>query len=366
MENLFGGIYKGKRVLITGHTGFKGSWLALWLTKLGAEVVGYSKDIPTEPSHFKLLNLNITSIEGDILDKEKIYKTIENYKPDIIFHLAAQALVRKSYLNPVETFETNIIGSINIFETCRKLGAVLSIVNITSDKCYRNDEQEEGYKEEDPLGGDDPYSASKGAAEIVAQSYRKSFFSLAEYGKSHSVLLADVRAGNVIGGGDWADDRLIPDIMRATSQNEQVTIRSPKSIRPWQHVLEPVSGYLQIGQVLLQGKKEHADNWNFGPYNESYLTVGNIAKETKKHWDRINYEVREDDANFHETNVLKLDSDKARDRLGWQSVWGVEMAVEKTVNWYKKYYGEKVVLSEKDLEEYVDDAKKLSLKWTVK
>lgn len=366
MENLFDGIYKGKKVLITGHTGFKGSWLALWLSKLGAEVLGYSKNIPTEPSHFKLLDLKITSIEGDILDKEKIYKTIAEFKPDIIFHLAAQSLVRKSYSDPMLTFETNIIGSINIVETCRKLKFVKAIINVTSDKCYKNKENYEGYKEEDSMGGDDPYSASKGAIEIVTQSYRKSFFALNRFGIDHSTLLANVRAGNVVGGGDWAEDRLIPDLVRGVDRNEKTIIRNPNAIRPWQHVLEPLSGYLQLGQKLLEGKKDFSDNWNFGPEEDGSLSVKKIAESMKKQWDNIQYEIVEDKNNFHEANVLNLNSDKARTTLKWQSVWDTKTAVEKTTNWYKSYYLKKVILTEKDLQEYISDAKKLNIEWTKK
>lgn len=359
MEKLFNGIYKGKKVLVTGHTGFKGSWLTLWLTKLGAEVVGYSKDIPTEPSHYKLLKLNIVSIEGNILDKEKIYKTIEEFKPDIIFHLAAQALVKKSYSNPVETFETNIIGSINIFEACRKLKFVKAIVNITSDKCYKNTEKNEGYTEEDQMGGDDPYSASKGAVEIVAQSFRKSFFDPEKFGTLHSTLLANVRAGNVIGGGDWADDRLIPDLAKGAGENKKTIVRNPKAVRPWQHVLEPVSGYLELGQKLLEEKVEFADNWNFGPEDKSSATVEEIAKLAQKYWGEIVYEIDADNSNFKETKILKLNSQKAHNRLLWQSVWGLKKTMEHTINWYKNYYDNKAVLTEKDLENYIDDAKKI-------
>jgi|SRR3989344_253356 len=364
MKNLFGSTYKGKRVLITGHTGFKGSWLTLWLTKLGAEVIGYSKDVPTNPNHFGLLKLKIISIKGDILDKKKLFRVIKRYKPDIIFHLAAQALVGYSYINPVETFETNIMGSINIFEACRKLGKRISIVNITSDKCYQNNEKKEGYKEDDPLGGDDPYSASKGAVEIVSNSYRKSFFPVNKFDIEHHILLSNARAGNVIGGGDWGEYRLIPDIVKATHQNKKTLIRNPQSIRPWQHVLEPLSGYLQIGQKLLQSKKEYADNWNFGPNNKSSMTVNGVVKQAKIYWNKINYEILENKSSFHETNMLKLDSIKARKKLEWKSVWDSKTTIEKTINWYKKYYDEKIILSEKDLEEYINDAKKLSVNWT--
>ena len=364
MENLFNNIYKGKKVLITGHTGFKGSWLSLWLTKLGADVVGYSIDIPSHPNHFELLKLNVTSITGDILDKKKVFETIEKYNPDIIFHMAAQALVRKSYVTPVETFETNIMGTVNILEACRLLKQPRVIVNVTSDKCYQNKEQTKGYTEEDSMGGNDPYSASKGCAELVAQAYRKSFFNPKEYGVSHSILLADVRAGNVIGGGDWADDRLIPDIMRATSEGKTTTIRNPDAIRPWQHVLEPLSGYLQVGGKLLEGKKEFADNWNFGPSEASCLTVGEVLEETKKYWGDVAYEIKKDTNNFHETNILKLDSSKAEKELGWHSVWDNESTIKKTTEWYKSYYTEKNIVSEKDLEEYIADAKKVFIGWS--
>ena len=359
MENLFDGIYKGKKVLITGHTGFKGSWLALWLTKLGAEVVGYSKDIPTNPSHFEILNLPIISIEGDILDKEKLSTTIEEHRPDIIFHLAAQALVRKSYIDPVGTFEANILGTINILEVCRKLNCIKAVVNVTSDKCYENKETGTPYIESDPMGGNDPYSASKGCAEIVSQSYRKSFFPIEGYGISHNTLLANARAGNVIGGGDWAEDRLIPDMMKCTSQSEEVSIRNPGSIRPWQHVLDPIQGYLKLGENLLKKEKEFADNWNFGPSEDSTVTVENLVQLAKKYWEEVKHTKKNTAENLHEANTLKLESKKARDLLGWKSVWNIEEAVEKTIKWYKAYYTTQTISTEKDLDEYVIGMKKI-------
>ena len=278
MENLFGGIYKGKKVLLTGHTGFKGSWLALWLHKMGADVVGIALPAPTSPNHLELLNLNITSEMIDIRDAKAINKAFQKHQPEIVFHLAAQPLVRYSYENPHETFETNVMGTINIYEAVRNCSSVEVIVNITSDKCYDNKEWIWGYRENDAMGGYDPYSASKGCAELVTASYRNSFFNLDSYGKSHNVLLASCRAGNVIGGGDWADDRLIPDIMRAVDKNETVTIRSPHATRPWQHVLEPLSGYLLVGQKLLEGKKEFADGWNFGPSDEGSISVKEVVE----------------------------------------------------------------------------------------
>ncbi len=366
MDKLFNNIYRGKKVLITGHTGFKGSWLSLWLSKLGAQVIGYSINKPTNPNHFQLLNLNLRSITADILDKKKLAETLRKYKPDIVFHLAAQALVKKSYLDPVETLETNIIGTANVLESCRKIKTVKAIVTITSDKCYQNKEQIWGYRETDPMGGYDPYSASKGCADLVAGSYRESFFNPKNYSKTHKTLIATARAGNVIGGGDWAKDRLIPDIMKATSKKERVIIRSPNATRPWQHVLEPLSGYLQLGWRLLEGQKEFADNWNFGPSEESTLTVQEAIELTKNYWDEINFKVEENPHNVHEANLLKLDSTKAHLKLRWKNVWNSHKTFEKTTNWYKNYYKSGVVLSEKDLDDYIHDAKLISAEWTRK
>ena len=363
MNKLFNGVYRGKKVLVTGHTGFKGSWLSLWLNKLGAEVIGYAIDVPTQPNHFELLNLGITSIMGDVLDKEKIFKTIEAQQPDIVFHLAAQSLVRKSYRKPIETIETNIMGTANILESCRKNKHVKAIVIITSDKCYQNREWARGYKETDALGGDDPYSASNGSAGLIAAAYRQSFFNLNEYGKSHTTLLATARAGNVIGGGDWAADRLIPDIMRAADKNEAVIIRNPHATRPWQHVLEPLSGYLQLGWKLLSGKKEFSDNWNFGPPDGSVLAVLQVIAQAKQQWDKINYEIKENFADFHEAKLLKLDSTKARERLKWKNVWDSKKTSKKTIDWYKNYYQNAKVVSDQDLHNYIQDAKQLSIEW---
>jgi CDP-glucose 4,6-dehydratase len=350
----FNNIYKGKKVLVTGHTGFKGSWMTLWLTKMGAKVVGYSLDIPTKPSHYVLLDLDVVSVKGDILDKKKIEATIKKYKPDIVFHLAAQALVRPSYEEPQKTIETNVMGTVNVLEACRKNG-IKAIVNVTSDKCYQNLEQDKGYKETDPMGGNDPYSASKGAVEIVSQSYRTSF----------GMNIANVRAGNVIGGGDWAKHRLIPDIMRATSNGKMVPIRNPIATRPWQHVLEPISGYLLVGAGLLEGKKEIADNWNFGPSDTANLTVQEVTKHTKKHWDIIMYEI-DKGSHPHEAKLLRLDSSKANSLLKWKSVWDNNKTFEKTVNWYKNFYTSKKVITEEDLESYISDALKAGLIWVKK
>lgn len=365
MDNLFNDMYRGKSVLVTGHTGFKGSWFSLWLSKLGAEVVGYSKDIPTNPSHIELLSLDIASVTGDILDRKKLQEVIGQYEPEIVFHMAAQPIVRESYRNPLETFETNIIGTANVLEACRQNSCVKAIVNVTSDKCYQNNETGQAYKEVDPMGGYDPYSASKGCAELVANSYRNSFFNLDNYGKNHTVLLADARAGNVIGGGDWAKDRLIPDLVVAASKGEKVIIRSPKSVRPWQHVLEPLSGYLHLGWMLLEGKKEFADDWNFGPDEASVLTVQEVIASTKQHWDKIHHEVETESSGPHEAKLLTLDSTKARQQLNWRPVWKSSTTFAKTARWYKSYYGDGTVLSEDDLISYIEDAKKSGVAWAV-
>ena len=363
MQNLFGGLYKDKTVLVTGHTGFKGSWLVYWLDKMGANVIGYSLEAPTSPNHIELLDLNITSIIGDIRDLNKLEQTFATYKPDIVFHLAAQALVRPSYDNPIVTYETNVMGTLKVLEACRKHN-VKAIVNITSDKAYENREWVWGYRENDPMGGYDPYSSSKGAADILATSYRNSYFNTKDYKKTHHTLLATCRAGNVIGGGDWAKDRLMTDIMLSVSNNKKVSIRNPHATRPWQHVLEPLSGYLMIGQKLLEEKKEFAEAWNFGPSDEGSITVQEVVHNVKKHWDSIDYDINQDVNQPHEANLLKLDCSKAHTLLRWKDVWESDMTFEKTVKWYKAFYEEDSKIStQSDLESYIKDAKVKGLKW---
>lgn len=364
MTSLFSGIYKNKTVLVTGHTGFKGSWLVYWLHKMGAKVVGYSLEAPTNPNHIELLNLDIISIIGDIRDLNKLNEVFSEYKPDIVFHLAAQPLVRLSYENPIETYETNVIGTLKVLEACRA-NNVKAIVNITSDKAYENREWIWGYRENDPMGGYDPYSSSKGCADLLATSYRNSYFNIDEYKKTHNTLLATCRAGNVIGGGDWAKDRLITDIMVSVSLGKKVSIRNPKATRPWQHVLEPLSGYLHIGQKLLEEKVEFAEAWNFGPSDEGSITVEEVVKNVKKHWDKIDYEINRDPNQLHEANLLKLDCSKAHILLKWKDVWDSQTTFEKTVKWYKAYYEEdKKVLTQNDLESYVSDATNKGIIWT--
>lgn len=375
MQTLFGGIYKDKTVLVTGHTGFKGSWLAYWLHQMGAKVIGYSLKAPTTPNHFELLqnnsqftilNSQLISVIGDIRDLEKLNQTFEAYKPDIVFHLAAQPLVRLSYENPIETYETNVMGTLKVFEACRKTN-VKAIVNITSDKAYDNKEWIWGYRENDPMGGYDPYSSSKGCADLLANSYRNSYFNVQEYKKTHNTLLASCRAGNVIGGGDWAQDRLITDIMLSVSQGKKVNIRNPHATRPWQHVLEPLSGYLHIGQKLLKEKVAFGEAWNFGPSDEGSITVEEVVKHVKKHWDSIDYEINKDPNQLHEANLLKLDCSKAHILLKWQDVWDSKMTFEKTVKWYKSYYEEdKNILTQNDLESYITDAKAKNIEWAIK
>ncbi len=363
---MFNSIYKDRRILITGHTGFKGSWLALWLTEMGSEVVGYSLEPPTSPSHFEVLNIPMTSIIGDIRDFEKICEIFRQYQPEIVFHMAAQPLVRHSYKEPKETFEINVMGTINVFEACRKTSSVKAVVNITSDKCYENKEWIWGYRENDPMGGYDPYSASKGCSELVTTAYRNSFFYPDQYGKTHQILLASARSGNVIGGGDWAEDRLIPDIMRAVSRKEKVFIRNPIATRPWQHVLEPLSGYLHLGQKLSEGKMSFAQAWNFGPADESAITVENVVNHIKRFWNTIDYEIQNNPDNPHEAELLKLDCSKAHIQLGWKSVWNSLTTFKRTTEWYKKYYEQGTVSSLNDLNRYIRDAQEKQTEWAMK
>lgn len=359
INSLFGSIYKDKVCLITGHTGFKGSWLAFWLHKMGAKVVGYALEPHTSPSHFDLLENNYISVIGDINNTKLLNKTFTKHQPDIVFHLAAQALVRDSYDCPKDTFQTNVMGTINVFEAARQTENVKAIVNITSDKCYDNKEWIWGYRENDAMGGHDPYSASKGCSELITASYQKSFFN------SKDKLLASARSGNVIGGGDWAKDRLIPDIMRATNKEEKVFIRSPYSTRPWQHVLEPLSGYLQLGWNLLIGKAEYASGWNFGPSMKGNINVKDVVEEVTKYWSQTQYKINANMENLHEANLLMLDCSKANKIMKWESVWDKDKTFEKTINWYKSFYTNGKLNTEDDLLDYINFAIQKELKWTI-
>lgn len=363
---MFNNIYLHKRVLITGHCGFKGSWLALWLLEMGAKITGYSLPPPTEPNHFNLLDMDINSIMGDIRDTEKLIQVFKEQQPEIVFHLAAQPIVRLSYKDPIETFSSNVMGTVNVFEAARMSGTVCAIVNVTSDKCYENREWPWGYREIDPAGGFDPYSASKGCAELITGCWRNSFFNLKDYGNTHQTLLASARAGNVIGGGDWAIDRLVPDMVRASVRNEKVKIRNPQATRPWQHVLEPLSGYLLLGQKLLEGRTEFAEGWNFGPSEDGNLTVGEIAGQIQKTWPKIDYETTTIPDQMHEAGMLKLDCSKARSKMQWMPVWDGKTAVEKTVLWYRVFYESNDVKSLENLRKYIADASSKNVSWIEK
>ncbi|MBK5241001.1 CDP-glucose 4,6-dehydratase [Clostridium sp.] len=361
--NQFNNIYKGKKVLVTGHTGFKGSWISIWLKNLGAEVIGYSLDAPTEPSMFEICKLNekITSIIGDIREEKKLNEVFEKYKPEIVFHLAAQPLVRLSYKSPKETYEINVMGTVNVLEAAKNSSSVKGVVVITTDKCYENKEWVYGYRETDPMGGYDPYSSSKGCAELIVSSYRNSFYD------ERGIGLSSVRAGNVIGGGDWAEDRLIPDFVRSVSEEKSIVIRNPIATRPWQHVLEPLSGYLWLGSEMLKDAKKYNSGWNFGPRDTDVLSVEGILKLSIKAWGKGNIEL-EENAQPHEANLLKLDISKAKAHLKWHPVYDVNKAVDRTIQWYKNYYGNKnenmYEYTLKQIVEYVEEAKIQNLMWS--
>jgi len=367
MKKLFQGCYLNRAVLITGHTGFKGSWLSYWLSQLGARVIGYSLDIPSKPSHFELLNLenDITHIQGDIRDLNRLNEICLQYKPDLIFHLAAQALVRPSYEFPIETFSTNLLGTANVLESIRLNDFIQGMINVTSDKCYENFEDDRAYNEDDRMGGYDPYSASKGGAELVANSYRSSFFNPKVYNGTHEVLLASVRAGNVIGGGDWSLNRLIPDIVKKAFKNGITSIRSPHATRPWQHVLEPLSGYLLVGLRILEKDISISDGWNFGPLNSETLSVGKVVELSAAEWGRIKYKIDIPKDTRHEANLLRLDCKKANDKLKWSPVWNANMAIRKTIQWYRAYYDRQELLTEVQLKDYIMEARLQDKVWTL-
>ena len=326
--------WKGKKVFITGHTGFKGSWLSLWLQNMDAIVKGYSLDVNTKPALFVKANVSdgMQSEIGDIRNLEKLSHSMCNFNPDILIHMAAQPLVRLSYKNPIETYSTNVIGTVNVLESARKCSNLKAIISVTSDKCYENTERELGYKENEPMGGYDPYSSSKGCAELVTSAYRRSFFSFDD-----SASLASARAGNVIGGGDWSNDRLIPDILRAFEKSKAVIIRNPLSVRPWQHVLEPLSGYLVLAQELYLKGDEFAEGWNFGPREEGCKSVNWILDKMVVNWGEGASWKLDKKNNPHEAIFLKLDCSKAANKLNWLPKWELEETLEMIVNWHKQY-----------------------------
>jgi len=326
----------GKRVFVTGHTGFKGGWLSLWLQQLGAIVTGYALDAPSEPNLFGVANVvqGMHSIIANIKDGETLKQAMQAAKPEIVLHLAAQSLVRYSYENPVETYATNVVGLVQVFEAIRATSGVRAVVNVTTDKCYDNKEWAWGYRENDTLGGYDPYSNSKACAELVTAAYRNSYFNAQNYA-THGVALASARAGNVIGGGDWARDRLIPDILRAIEQGEPVQIRNPNAIRPWQHVLEPLSGYLRLAEKLYTDGMTYAEAWNFGPYEMDVKPVGWIVERIAQKWGPSAQWTLNKEPQPHEAHYLKLDCAKARSLLDWTSRWNIEQAIDKIVEWHK-------------------------------
>ena len=366
-KSMFKGIYKDKTVLVTGHTGFIGSWLTLWLQSLGAKVVGYSLKPSTKPSLFETLGLEneITHIIGDIQDKQNLSDSIEKYKPEIVIHLAAQPLVRVSYEDPVETFRTNILGTVNILDSIRKSDSVSSCVVMTSDKCYQNLDANRFHKETDHLGGSDPYSASKGAAEIITNSFRNSFFNKGN--------IATVRAGNVIGGGDWAKDRIVPDCIRALIANKKIMVRNPSSIRPWQFVLEPISGILWLGSKLYTKPEKFSEAWNLGPNQISNMTVEKVVQNTIRIWDKDGSEKgswldtsKESKNQPNESISLLLDSTKALTSLEWKTIYSFETTINQTISWYKSYYNNDTSMKElsvHQIEQYSKAADQMNITW---
>lgn len=353
MNNEF---WSGKTVLITGHTGFKGSWLSIWLKKLGANVIGISKDVPTTPSLFELSGIsdNIHSIIEDVKNFEKVNDIVKDHKPEIVIHMAAQSLVRKSYQDPIDTFSTNIMGTVNLLESVRNSENTHVFINVTSDKCYANDETVSSFTEDSPIGGYDPYSSSKGCSELVTAAYRNSFFNLEGFDK-HNLSLSSVRAGNVIGGGDWAQDRLIPDIIRGISNQTPVSIRNPSSIRPWQFVLDPLQGYIILAENMWNDGKQFAGSWNFGPDENDCKPVKWILEKISSEWSEKliwNNDVKD---NPHEANLLRLNCKKSKEKLGWNSRLNLEKSLLWTVDWYKEYFRGSNMreFTERQIEEYM-------------
>ena len=344
--------WKNQKVFITGHTGFKGSWMSIFLTMLGAEVFGYALEPPTEPNLFGIAKVNtiIKDIRGDIRDISTLRRALTEIQPSVVIHMAAQSLVRESYKYPVETFQTNIMGTINCVEVCRELNELSAFLCVTSDKCYENKEILWGYREVDPLGGKDPYSSSKACAEIVANSYRHSFFNAEK-----SPIIASARAGNVIGGGDWAKDRLVPDLVRAIMGGKEVRIRNPKAVRPWQFVLEPLCGYLRLVEKMVEVGEQYAEGWNFGPEDSDAVTVSKFIDIFYDKWGKVNKYEQENDGVAPEACFLKLDCSKSKQRLGWAPRYDLNKALGATIEWYKQYINgaNMMDLCEKQIEQYL-------------
>ena len=344
--------WAGRSVFLTGHTGFKGTWLAQLLQKLETKTQGYSLAPNTDPSHFESLKWgSLSSQIGDIRDHAKLTDAMKKAAPEVVFHLAAQPLVLRSYEDPRETYETNVMGTLNVLEAVRATPSVRAVVVVTSDKCYENKETTRPYREDDAMGGYDPYSSSKGCTEILTASYRRSYFAPEDYGSKHNVLIASVRAGNVIGGGDWSDNRLIPDFARAFRDGKKVTIRSPEAVRPWQHVLDPIAGYMLLAEKLLNGDKKYAKAYNFGPSPDGCWTVRQILEQAKKIWPEFDYVI--EDAGRHEAKLLMLDSSLAHGELGWHPRMNVETALRWTMEWYKDFIREGRVDTGAQIDQYL-------------
>ncbi len=354
---MFRTFIKNKKVLVTGHTGFKGAWLCIWLKELGADIIGYALEPYTERDNFVVSGLKdkITHIIGDVRNFQNLRKVFEKYTPEFVFHLAAQPIVRESYISPKETYDINFGGTVNVLECCRLTESVRLIINVTSDKCYENKEWAWGYRENDPMGGFDPYSSSKGCSELVTAAYRKSFFNLDNFNE-HEKSIVSVRAGNVIGGGDWQKDRIIPDCIRALEGDKPVEIRSPHTTRPWQHVLEPLSGYLLLASRMNAEPQRFCGAWNFGPDYDSIITVGEMVDIIMKKWGSGNWRDKSDKNDLHEAKSLSLDISKAKSLLKWFPVWSIEKAIEKTIDWYRKYkHCDSYQLCLMQIEEYAAD-----------
>ena len=366
-QKIFNDIFKGKTVLVTGHTGFIGSWLTLWLKYLGANIIGYSLNPPTDPSLFDILNLDneITNVTSDIRDKEKLFETVKKYEPEFVFHLAAQSLVRDSYENPLNTFEINVLGTANMLEVLRFSPSVKVALIMTSDKCYDNKISNRPHIEDDPMGGIDPYSASKGAAELITSSYKNSFFDT----NDHKLSVSTIRAGNILGGGDWAKDRIIPDSINAVSENHNIKIRNPDSIRPWQYVLEPISGMLWLARKMYSNQKEFNQSWNFGPeIGQKFLTVKEIADYilTKSN-SSLKIDFTDNSNQPFESKKLMIDSSKAYSNLDWKNIYTIDDTLSEIIAWYKTYQNKQEDMKEfsiSQIDNYVSKAKQVNMNWT--
>lgn len=358
--NTLSDFYRGKRVLVTGHTGFKGAWLSFWLHALGARVTGYALAPPTNPSLYELCGIAklITSVVADIRDPAALRRTLQSAAPEIVIHLAAQPLVRESYKNPVETFAVNVMGTVNLLEAVRACKGVKAVVNVTTDKCYANMERQRGYRESEPLGGYDPYSSSKACSEIATAAYRASFFNPAEFAR-HGVAVATARAGNVIGGGDWAADRLVPDCVRALLKGEIILVRNPRAVRPWQHVLEPLAAYLLLAKKLYESGPRFAGAWNFGPRPEDAKPVKWVVKHLCAAWGQGASFKIDRGAHPHEAHYLRLDCSKARKEMAWRPRWNLETAIRKVVEWTQAYraHADLRAVSLRQIEEYLKEKK---------